>query len=248
MIKNMIKAVLPDVVRLWMWRQYARLKRPPPLGWRLFGSLRYLHPIRRGFGYPHGQCIDRYYIEDFLACHASDVQGCVLEIGDNTYTRRYGGERVSKSDVLFVSSGNPQATIVADLTRSDNIPSDLFDCIILTETLQFIYDMRTAIRTLYRILKPGGVLLVTLPGITQIARYDMDRWGEYWRFTSLSARMLFSEVFPENCVSVHTYGNVLTAVALLHGLVSEELNKGEMDHHDPDYEVSIMVRAMKPRL
>lgn len=76
----------------------------------------------------------------------------------------------------------------------------------------------------------------------------MDRWGEYWRFTSLSARMLFSEVFPENCVSVHTYGNVLTAVALLHGLVSEELNKGEMDHHDPDYEVSIMVRAMKPRL
>lgn len=125
MIKNMIKAVLPDVVRLWMWRQYARLKRPPPLGWRLFGSLRYLHPIRRGFGYPHGQCIDRYYIEDFLACHASDVQGCVLEIGDNTYTRRYGGERVSKSDVLFVSSGNPQATIVADLTRADNVPAML---------------------------------------------------------------------------------------------------------------------------
>ena len=33
------------------------------------------------------------------------------------------------------------------------------------------------------IAEPGGSLLLTVPGISQIARYD-DHWGDYWRFTS----------------------------------------------------------------
>ncbi|TVL99223.1 MAG: methyltransferase [Candidatus Brocadia sp. WS118] len=246
-IKEVVKSFVPAFVRSWIRKQHARLKRPPPLGWRLFGSLRYIHPIRRGFGYGHGQCIDRYYIEDFLTQHTNSIHGRVLEIGDNAYTCRFGGERVSKSDVLFTTEDNPQATIIADLTRADNVPSDIFDCIILTQTLQFIYDMRAAIRTLYRILKPGGVLLATFPGISQISRYDMEHWGDYWRFTSLSASMLFTEVFPGRCVAVQTYGNVLTAIAFMHGLVSKELNQRELDYNDPDYEVLVTVRAVKSK-
>lgn len=247
-IAEVIKSFVPVFVRNWIRRQYARLKRPPPLGWRLFGSLRYLYPIRRGFGYPHGQCVDRYYIEDFLAQCANDIHGRVLEIGDNAYTCRFGGERVSKSDVLFTTQDNPQATIIADLTCADNIASDIFDCIILTQTLQFIYDVRGAIRTLYRILKPGGVLLATFPGISQISRYDMEHWGDYWRFTTLSAQKLFTEAFSGDNVTVQAYGNVLTAVAFLHGLISKELSREELDYNDPDYEVLVTVRAMKPGL
>jgi hypothetical protein len=37
---------------------------------------------------------------------------------------------------------HPGATIVGDLTRADHIPSDSFDCVNLTQTLQFIYDVR----------------------------------------------------------------------------------------------------------
>jgi SAM-dependent methyltransferase len=190
-----------------------------------FGDLRRLKPISRVFGFDRGLCIDRYYIENFLAKHAEDIRGHVLEIGDDTYTRRFGGDRVARSDVLHVQEGNPKATIVADLTCADSIPSDTFDCIIFTQTLQFIYDVRAAIRHLYRILKPGGVLLATFPGISQISRYDMDRWGDYWRFTTLSARRLFEEVFPPGNVTVRAYGNVLAAVAFLHGLSAEELRR-----------------------
>ncbi len=88
----------------------------------------------------------------------------MLEIHDDSYTKRYGGGRVHSSDVLDVAEDNPQATIVADLTRADHVPSEAFDCIIFTQTLQFIYDMRSAVQTLERILKPGGTLLATLPG------------------------------------------------------------------------------------
>jgi SAM-dependent methyltransferase len=186
-------------------------------------------------------------METFLERYATDIRGHVLEIADATYTRRFGGQRVSHSDVLHVTPGHPRATITADLTCADHIRSETFDCIILTQTLQYIYEVRAALRTLYRILTPGGVVRATFPGISQIARDDMERWGEYWRFTTLSSRQLFAEVFPEDCVTVQAYGNIFTAIAFLHGLVVEELRREELDYHDRDYEMLITVRAMKPQ-
>jgi SAM-dependent methyltransferase len=210
-----------------------------------FGSLRRLTPISRAFGFDRGLPIDRYYIERFLSVHGGDIRGDVLEIGDDAYTRRFGGDRVTKRDVLHVAEGNPQATIVGDLTCAVHIPPDSFDCVILTQTLHLIYDVRKALKTLYRILKPGGVLLATFPGISQI---DHDRWGESWcwAFTHVSARRLFEETFSTANVCVEVSGNVLAAIAFLHGLAAEELRQEELDCRDSHYAVSIMVRAVKP--
>ena len=242
----MARAVLPVEARRWLWEKRRGLTRRPPVGLVRFGSLKRPVPISRAFGFDRGLCIDRYYIESFLGRHADDIQGSVLEIGDDGYTRNFGGERVAKSDVLHVAPDNPNATIIADLTCADHILSEAFDCIILIQTLQFIYDVRAALKTLYRILKPGGILLATLPGISQISRYDMDRWGEYWRFTTLSARRLFEEVFPPENVRAEAYGNVLAAIAFLHGLAAQDLRREELNYRDADYEVLITVRAMKP--
>lgn len=209
-----------------------------------FGGLRRLSPISRTFGFDRGLPIDRYYIERFLLEHTGDIRGRTLEVADNTYTRRFGGGRVARSDVLHAVVGNPNATIIADLTGDDGLPSEAFDCIILTQTLHMIYDVRACARQLCRALKPGGVLLATVPGISQISRYDMERWGDYWRFTSLSARRLCEEAGPME-VSVTSYGNVFTAIAFLHGLAAEELRQKELDYSDRDYELLIGVRAVK---
>ena len=218
----------------------------PPVGSVNFGSFRRLRAISWDkFGWDRGLPIDRYYIEKFLSDHASDIHGRVLEIEDNTYTFKFGKDHVIRSDVLHLLEGNPKATIIADLSRADVIPSDSFDCIILTQTLQCIYDVRAALEHVHRILKSGGTVLATFPGISQIPRYDMDHWGDYWRFTSLSARLLFEETFGLDNVYVEAYGNVLTAIAFLHGLASKELEKKEFDYRDPDYEVIIAVRAVK---
>ena len=130
--------------------------------------------------------------------------------------------------MLHVAEGNPEATIIGDLTCAGHIPSDTFDCIILTQTLHIIYDVKAAIQTLYRILKPSGVLLATFPGITQIST---DEWSAswYWAFTTLSARRLFEETFPAENLRVEAHGNVLAATALLHGLAMEELRQEELD-------------------
>lgn len=246
-MKNVVKRMLSEATRRRIYDKRWGPRRRPALGRVRFGSFRKLEPIDRHFGMQWGQCIDRYYIESFLAEHEGDVSGRVLEVSDNVYTRRFGRDRVTQSDILHVTPGHPRATVTADLTSADHLSSDTYDCIILTQTLQFIYNVPAATRTLYRILKPGGVLLATFNGISKIARYDMDHWGEYWRFTTLSAHKLFTEVFPESTVTVRSYGNVLVAIAYLEGLVSSELQREELDYRDPDYEVLVVLRAVKPR-
>jgi hypothetical protein len=92
-------------------------------------------------------------------------------------------------------------------------------------------------------LKPGGVVLVTAPGICQLFS---DEPAVYWRFTSESLRRLFEDCFPPEDVQVCAYGNVLSSIASLHGLVDEELTSDELEHRDPDYELVIGLRAVKP--
>jgi SAM-dependent methyltransferase len=209
-----------------------------------FGDLRRLEPVSRQFGLDRGRPIDRYYIENFLARHAEDIGGRVLEIKDSALTRRYGGERVTVSDVLDVDENNKRATIVADLTRADHVPSNTFDCIICTQTLHFIYDISSAVSTLQRILRPGGILLATFPGIGQTSCQNLHE-NYCWALTKLSARRLFEEAFPATDFEVEARGNVLAAVAFLEGLAVRELRKEELDYHDPDYELLISVRAVK---
>jgi glycosyltransferase involved in cell wall biosynthesis/SAM-dependent methyltransferase len=207
-------------------------------------NLRSLTPVSLNWGFDRGLPIDRYYIENFLSECKQDIQGRTLEIEEDMYTRRFGEDRTTIRDVLHVTEGNPRATMVGDLTRADHIPSNIFDCIVLTQTLQFIYDVKAAIHTLHRILKPGGVLLATFPGITRISHTEWSgSW--FWGFTSASAGRLFGDVFSSSNVDVRIYGNVVTAIGFLHGLAAEDLRKEELDAHDPDYELLITVRAVK---
>jgi SAM-dependent methyltransferase len=216
---------------------------PPALD---LGDLRRVTPIDPHFGGGRGQPVDRHYIERFLAGQSADLRGRVLEVGDDAYTQRYGGARVEHSDVIHADYGNPNATVVADLAEGVDIPSDSFDCFICTQTLTHIYSVQSAVETIYRILKPGGVLLATVPGISQISPYDRDRWGEYWRFTSQSLQRLLSDVFPPESVVVQAHGNVLASTALLQGLAVEDLRHDELEHHDHRYEMLICGRAVKP--
>jgi len=204
-----------------------------------------IHPMSRAFGMDRGRPIDRYYIERFLAAHANDIRGRVLEIAESTYTERFGGDRVTRSDVLHVQPDHPGTTIVGDLTKPETVPAGAFDCIIITQTLMFIYDLRAAIATLHDMLRPGGVALITVAGISQVPRYDRENWGDYWRFTDLAIERLLTERFEKSNIRVGACGNVLVAGAFLAGWSVEELRARELEHHDPDYQVIITARAVR---
>lgn len=218
----------------------------PRTGQVKFGDLRRLTPISPIFGMDRGRPIDRYYIEAFLREHAGDIKGRALELGDATYIKRFG-TGVTQVDVLHVVAGNPDATIVADLTSAEHIPSEAFDCIIFTQALQMIPDMAAAMRTLYRILRPGGVVLMTTHGTSKIARrLGRDPWGEYWRLTAQGVEALVRKSAPEGELTMSSYGNVLAAAAFLYGLAAEDLDEKELDAQDEDFEVVLGARIRKP--
>ena len=114
--------------------------------------------------------------------------------------------------------------MIADLTDGTGMASGSFDCIILTQTLHLIFDVQAAIATLHRILAPGGVVLATVPGISQI---DRGRWRDtwFWSFTVPSMTRLFGERFGYANVEVSYAGNALAAVAFLEGLATDELRE-----------------------
>lgn len=243
LVRQRLKRAAPP----WILRMGGRIRGKavtPPVGQVNFGDLRRVSPIDPDFGHQRGKAVDRHYVEEFLSGNQHDISGRVLEIGDDEYTRKYGDMRVSQSDILNLKPGNPKTTIVADLSSAGHIPDDTFDCIIFTQTLQFIFDLQSTIATLTRILKPNGVLLLTVPGITQI---DRGEWREtwHWSFTSESVTRLFTDAFSGN-IKVETHGNVLVATAFLHGLAAHELTEAELAACDPAYQVLITMRAVKP--
>jgi SAM-dependent methyltransferase len=192
-------------------------------------------PLSKNFGFERGKPIDRHYIEAFLAKHRADIRGRVLEVADDGYSRRYG-TGVTSQDVLSLDASNARATLIGDLASGDVLPARRFDCIILTQTLQFIFDVEAAVAHVVQALKPGGVLLVTVPGITPI---DHNEW--HWSLTKDSLRRLLNPHCDQ--VSVEAYGNLFAATAFLHGAAVEETDVRKLGRFDPAYPVIVAARA-----
>lgn len=211
----------------------------------VFNDLGRLEPVSTVFGTDRGTPIDRFYVESFLERKSPLIRGRVLEIGDSSYSRRFGGDKVEAFEVLHATSDNRAATIVGDLTDCATLPENAVDCFVCTQTFNFIYDVQKAIEGAHYLLKPGGVLLATVAGISQISRYDMDRWGDYWRFTTASAKRLFEPVFSGG-VEIESFGNAMASCAFLQGVSVEELpDRALLKENSRDYQLIITIVARK---
>lgn len=207
------------------------------------GMIRTTTLISRNWGYDRGMPVDRYYIEQFLGQHRKDIHGRVLEVGDRTYTERYG-LGVEHCDVLDNNPENPKATLTINLESASALPSNEYDCLVLTQVLQFVYHLRPCLEDLYRSLRPGGVMLATLPCVSRLdLSYGVEK--DYWRFTAAACKLLFAEVFGADQVNVHPYGNFLVSSAFLAGVAAEELSTRELGAQDEVFQLLTAVRAMK---
>jgi glycosyltransferase involved in cell wall biosynthesis len=214
-----------------------------PIGAVDMGQLASLEPVSRSFGYDRGTPIDRYYIERFLKWHRGDIRGRALEIGDASYCRRFDSG-ITHQDVLHISPDAPEATIRGDLVQPGVLPEAAFDCMVITQTLHLTIDVRAAIARMYAALKPGGVLLLTVPGISPI---DRDDWNStwYWSMTGQSVTRLFGEIFGAQAIEVTVHGNVYAATCFLQGMALEVVRRDWLDRNDSCYPVIIAVRARR---
>jgi len=225
-------------------RRLGRLLRPTRALCRFFLPLQ---PVSREFGADRGQPLDRYYIEQFLSTYQADITGDILEVEESLYSRKFG-QQVSSLTTLHITEKVTPETIVADLSQPALLPQNRFDCFICTQTFHYIYDIDQGVEGAYRLLKPGGVLLATMPTVSQKSVADDKPWKEYWRLTSDAAERAFGHVFGAENVTVEAYGNVLVAVAFLLGLAAQDLPQKKRDVYDPHYQCLVAVRAQKAPL
>lgn len=197
-------------------------------------------PLSDKFGYDRGTPIDRYWIETFLAQKSDFIRGRCLEITDPAYTKRFGGNKVTHSDVLDIDKKNSKANIFADLRHLEKMPANTYDTIILTHVLGMIDDYDAVIKGLKRILKPGGSLLVT---VSSFAPLFSGIETNFWRFTVASAKYVFGKHFKH--LEVVSRGNVLTGQAFWVGIAQEELTKDQLAFDDPRFSCVITIHAKK---
>lgn len=241
-VKSKLKENLPDAVLKRLHRNGFLHKYTPKAGNVNPGDFDRTTPFSYDFGFDRGGAVDRFYIEKFLNENRHFISGRVLEIGDNEYTLRFGSEKNLQSEILHVNADNPKATYIGDITDIPAIQDNTFDCIVFTQTLHLIYDFKKAIATCHRILKPGGALLMTVPGISHI---DSGLWKDYWlwSFTDKSIDRLLAEQFSSR--DVRTFGNVYVAAAFLYGMGLTEVDQCKLVIHDPSYQVIIASTAVK---
>jgi SAM-dependent methyltransferase len=196
------------------------------------------------WGLDRGLPIDRYYIHRFLWCSQADIRGDVLEVKEPIYTCVFGAEHVRRGDVLDIDPENTLATVVADLGARRSLPEEVYDCFILTQTLQLVHDVRAALANAFRCLKPGGVLLASVPSVSRVDP-AAGVAGDFWRFTGAGLARLVGEVFDPRLIDVWSHGNLLACTAFLHGLAACELTSEELDLEDPYFPLVITVRARK---
>lgn len=199
-----------------------------------------VQPLSNSWG-ERGKPIHRYYLEQFLEDASSDIRGRCLEFQEDSYTTRFGRDRVLKLDILNKEPNLPHTTILADLSKDNNVPSDSFDCIICTYVLHVIFEHEKAVSGLHRILKPGGVLLIGVPNIT----IHYQQYPELWRFTTCGLHASLSKYFSAANIATRSYGNSLTAAGELRGLACNDFAKHELDFNDPRYALLVCARAVK---
>jgi hypothetical protein len=201
-----------------------------------------LEPLSDLHGLERGTPVDRGYIEAFLGKHRDVIRGSVLEVEDNSYTMKFGSDRVAESFVVDRDATNPRATLIADLQRPGSLAADAYDCIILTQTLHLLRRPGQCVENCFTALRSDGALLATAPSVSRVSpTYPA---GDFWRFTGAGISELFNRHWPSG-FSVDAFGNLRTCVAFLIGEVMEDLPNSVLDHRDPRFPLTVAVDARK---
>jgi SAM-dependent methyltransferase len=239
-VSTRLRRAIPAPVRDQLRRLRHRVRREgESVDW---GNMRRTVPFST-WGSDGGVPVDRYYIDRFVERHGIDVRGRVLEVGASAYANRFGGDRVTSIDVLDVDPDNGSATIRGDLSTPGVVPAGAFDAFLLLQTLQYVPDPVRAVRHAVAALAPGGVLLVSVPGLSRID--PADRGHDQRRFTPAGFAGLLAQIdgaTPE----IEAFGNVLAAVTYLMGIPAEELKPSELAVADPDFPVTLCARVERP--
>jgi glycosyltransferase involved in cell wall biosynthesis len=240
-VRQIVLSAMPSSVQHFL-RRVRRRPLFPLQGEVDFGDFARIRPLSTDFGFLRGMPVDRHYIEQFLAANRASITGNALEAGGRDYLDQFG-HGLGHVDVVN-AEGGPQATIVGDLGTPGLLQETRYDCIVLTQVLQYIYDLPAAAAQLHAALKPGGTLLITVPAISPM---EQKPWDWYWTFNVKAMQRLFGEAFGAANVEVAAHGNAFAATCFIQGIAVEDVGSEWLTPLDETFPVLLTMKATKAR-
>ncbi len=128
---------------------------------------------------------DRYLLKQQIKKYAHYIKGVVLDAGSGEI-RRY--KSFFKFEKYLTLDIRPESG--ADIVDSiENIPleNNRVDSIISTQVLEHVKNPTKAVNEFYRVLKPGGHCLITVPQLNELHEEPHD----YFRFTKFVLEEIF---------------------------------------------------------
>ena len=129
--------------------------------------------------------ITRPRIAAFLARYATDKR--TLDVGCGTAL--YGGLFPNRVTLDVAPRVGISVDIVADAHDLHMIPDASFDVVLCTEVLEHLHTPAKAIGEFHRVLRPGGLLVLTTRFIYPL--HDVP--GDYYRYTKYGLQHLLRE-------------------------------------------------------
>ena len=111
-----------------------------------------------------------------------------LGCGDMPF-RQYYIKKVTSYDTLDSNPRSDQITYVGDIQHMDMIPDNTYDSAICLEVLEHLPEPQKAVNEIFRILKPEGTIIISVPHLSRLH----DEPHDYYRYTRYGLRHIFEE-------------------------------------------------------
>lgn len=148
--------------------------------------------------------ITRPRLEAFLRAHATEAKTLDIGCGNDQY-----GELFPNRTTLDIEARpGVKVDIIADAHNLSQIKDNSFGVVLCTEVLEHLHTPSQAIAEFHRILKPGGLLLLSTRFIFPIH----DAPGDYYRFTKYGLRYLLREFEIKELKSETSTGETLAVL------------------------------------
>ena len=161
-------------------------------------------------------------------------------------------------------------THVGDLAQCA-LPANSFDVITMSQTIEHLYDPKATLQESLRVLKPGGLLVITTPNADSLGASE---FGAFWRgweaprhlhLFSVASLQLLTQHAGFAVIEARTYSagsavvyrvsrsnqqagkmSWLDELALLIWGYRKELHEYRMQHVHPHSGQNVLIRARKP--
>jgi len=135
---------------------------------------------------------DRFLLEEFVAKNAKQLSGVLLDVGGQDGKRYRGYFKHADKYVVLDPDESCEPDIVASAEKMP-LEDESIDSVLCMEMLMYVEDVPTAISEIARVLKPGGMLLMSSSFLGSLCHEPYD----YWRFTPFSLKNLLQPYFED---------------------------------------------------